>query len=398
MMAAGNHTLIAVDAEALLAALPVSAGAVRSTRVFKGAGAGVVRLTIEEGAVIREHTAAAPILLQVLSGHAALDVGGERVDLPTGAIIHLDANLPHSVEALTRADLLLIVCERAPATTRAHRLDSPATVDAPAPASAPEPARRSNLVLASSGPDSDAVERVTARHAELSGGAAAYATQLIDAAAGGDDERTRQASATLLDWSRGTLVTLLEAEQEVFDPAISRIDAALADRLRTERELVTGAIGRLANLSGPVEAASMAVELRLYLGQHLRFFADHALPVLARTGGLPLGSLWSDIESLMVDDGAPASTTATQCECGIVDEPAYVELDVRNVPHAIRHATVFGALDAIGAGEGLILVAPHDPLPLLAQVEHRTPGRFTVSYLDRGPEAWRLQFSAASLA
>ncbi|QCO99277.1 DUF2249 domain-containing protein [Arthrobacter sp. 24S4-2] len=398
MMAAGNHTVIAVDAEALLAALPVSAGAVRSTRVFKGEGAGVVRLTFDEGAVMREHTAAAPILLQVLSGHVALDVGGERVDLPAGAIIHLDANLPHSLEALTRAHLLLTICERAPATTRAPKLDSPATVDAPAAASMPEPARRSNLVLASSGPDSDAVERVTARHAELSGSAAIYTTQLIDAAVGGDDERTRRASATLLDWSRGTLGALLEAEQEVIDPAISRIDVAVVHRLRTERELVTGAIWRLANLSGHVEVASVAVELRMHLGQHLRFFADHALPVLARTGGLSLGSLWSDIESLMVDDGAPASKSATQCECGIVDEPAYVELDVRNVPHAIRHATVFGALDAIGAGEGLILVAPHDPLSLLIQVEQRTPGRFTVSYLDRGPEAWRLQFSAAYLA
>ena len=397
MMTAGTHTRIAVDADALLAALPVEAGAVRSTRVFKGAGAGVVRLTFDEGTVMREHTATAPILLQVLSGHAALDVGGERVDLPAGAIIHLDANLPHSVVALTRAHLLLIVCERAPAT-RTHRLVSPATVAAPAAASAPDPAKRSNLVLASSGQDADALERVATRHAELSGSAAAYITQLIDAAAGGDDERTRQASATLLGWSRGTLGALLEAEQEVFGPAISRIDAALGDRVRTERELVTGAIGRLANLRDPVELASVAVELRLHLGQYLRFFADHVLAVLARTDGLPLGALWSDIQSLVVDDGAPASKSATQCECGVVDEPAYGELDVRNVPHAIRHATVFGALDAIGAGEGLILVAPHDPLPLLAQVEQRDPGRFVVSYLDRGPEAWRLQFSAASLA
>ncbi|MEO8283968.1 MAG: cupin domain-containing protein [Pseudarthrobacter sp.] len=193
-MTAGNHTLIAANAEALLAALPVDAGAVRSTRVFKGAGAGVVRLTIDEGAVMREHTATAPILLQVLSGHAALDVGGERVDLPTGAIIHLDAGQPHSVEALTPAHLLLIICERAPGTTRAHRLDRPVTVDASAAASTPEPepepARRSNLVLASSGPDSDAVERVTARHAELTGSAASYATQLIDAAASGTTSKT----------------------------------------------------------------------------------------------------------------------------------------------------------------------------------------------------------------
>ena len=39
-----------------------------------------------------------------------------------------------------------------------------------------------------------------------------------------------------------------------------------------------------------------------------------------------------------------------------------------------------------------MLVAPHDPLPLLAQIEQRSPGAFRVDYVERGPEAWRLTF------
>ncbi|HEU4568674.1 MAG TPA: DUF2249 domain-containing protein [Marmoricola sp.] len=73
-----------------------------------------------------------------------------------------------------------------------------------------------------------------------------------------------------------------------------------------------------------------------------------------------------------------------------MDGPGFPELDARQVPHAIRHATIFGALDVVGPGGGLVLVAPHDPLPLLAQVEQRYSGAFDVSYLERGPEAWRL--------
>ncbi|MBN9611022.1 MAG: hypothetical protein BGO26_16790 [Actinobacteria bacterium 69-20] len=65
-------------------------------------------------------------------------------------------------------------------------------------------------------------------------------------------------------------------------------------------------------------------------------------------------------------------------------------LDARQVPHHIRHATVFGALDAVRPGAGLELIAPHDPLPLLAQIEERDPGAFEISYLERGPEAWRI--------
>lgn len=84
-------------------------------------------------------------------------------------------------------------------------------------------------------------------------------------------------------------------------------------------------------------------------------------------------------------------TETSSCGCGGHDE-ALPELDARTIPHAIRHATIFGALDSIKPGSAMVLVAPHDPLPLLAQIEERTPGGFTVEYLERGPEAWRLAF------
>ncbi|MFF5160013.1 DUF2249 domain-containing protein [Streptomyces sp. NPDC000348] len=64
------------------------------------------------------------------------------------------------------------------------------------------------------------------------------------------------------------------------------------------------------------------------------------------------------------------------------------EPDVRDVPHALRHATVLGALGAVPAGRALLLVAPHDPLP--RQIEDRHPGVFSVEYRQRGPKAWRL--------
>lgn len=50
----------------------------------------------------------------------------------------------------------------------------------------------------------------------------------------------------------------------------------------------------------------------------------------------------------------------------------------------MRHATVFGALGAVPPGGSLILIAPHDPLPLLAQLEDREPGALSVAYEDRG--------------
>ena len=87
-----------------------------------------------------------------------------------------------------------------------------------------------------------------------------------------------------------------------------------------------------------------------------------------------------------------ASGGQSSCGCGCSDE-GVPELDVRAIPHAIRHATVFGALGAIPPGGSMVLVAPHDPKPLLAQIADREAGAIEVSYLDEGLEAWRLRLT-----
>lgn len=40
-------------------------------------------------------------------------------------------------------------------------------------------------------------------------------------------------------------------------------------------------------------------------------------------------------------------------------------------------------------------MTPHDPLALLTQLEQRSPGLFSIDYLERGPEAWRIRFVRA---
>ena len=91
-------------------------------------------------------------------------------------------------------------------------------------------------------------------------------------------------------------------------------------------------------------------------------------------------------ESLPVSD---ISATGCACGCADVGEP---ELDVRTIPHAIRHATVFGAFSAVPAGGALNLVAPHNPLPLLAQLQQQF-GAIGIEYLVEGPEAWTLRLT-----
>ena len=40
----------------------------------------------------------------------------------------------------------------------------------------------------------------------------------------------------------------------------------------------------------------------------------------------------------------------------------------------------------------MVLVAPHDPVPLLAQAQARYGDSFIVEYLQRGPQDWQLRF------
>jgi uncharacterized protein (DUF2249 family) len=85
-------------------------------------------------------------------------------------------------------------------------------------------------------------------------------------------------------------------------------------------------------------------------------------------------------------------TETHNCACGEHDD-AIPELDATQIPHAIRHATIFGALQGISQGQSMILAAPHNPLPLLSQIDAMWPGGFTREYVQEGPDVWKICFT-----
>lgn len=78
------------------------------------------------------------------------------------------------------------------------------------------------------------------------------------------------------------------------------------------------------------------------------------------------------------------------CACGN-EHDGVPELDVRAIPHSIRHAAVFGAFEAIPEGGQLVIVAPHAPVPLLTQLADRAS--IEVAYLVEGPDEWHVQIT-----
>ncbi|CAN7616995.1 DUF2249 domain-containing protein [Duganella sp. LjRoot269] len=59
--------------------------------------------------------------------------------------------------------------------------------------------------------------------------------------------------------------------------------------------------------------------------------------------------------------------------------------DARGVARRMRHAAIFGALDALNPGEIMRFCNDHDPLPLLAQIQHRYGLRVEAAYVSRVP-------------
>ncbi len=64
---------------------------------------------------------------------------------------------------------------------------------------------------------------------------------------------------------------------------------------------------------------------------------------------------------------------------------------MQTIPHAVRHAAIFGAIDSLRPRAVMVISATHDPVPMLNQLNQFYGGTFQTQYLDRGPERWRIQ-------
>ncbi|MFP5347335.1 MAG: DUF2249 domain-containing protein [Actinomycetes bacterium] len=278
-------------------------------------------------------------------------------------------------------------------------------------------------MLASSAEDAAAVEAVKAHHAQMAGQLGVYVELMLTSAAGGggpfEDARSRMDA-----FCRDELVPHALAEEQSLYPAAAGSPSArlLVESMVAEHRVLTGLVDEVSRAAEPLRAAAAGYALKVLFDTHLTKENDLVLPVVAADPEVSLAAVLEGMHELLGADAeaagcgsggacgcgsghghghaseptersSGAAASSGTCGCGGHDEDDVPELDVRSVPHAIRHATVFGAFDAVPAGGSLLLVAPHDPVPLLKQLAQRCGGRMTVSYVERGPEAWRLLLS-----
>lgn len=287
----------------------------------------------------------------------------------------------------------------------------------------------SDLTLAASPEDAAALAAAEEHHSHLAGELSGRVATLLAAAArdAAAADRIRHGLVTFCDTQ---LLPHTAAEETTLYAAARRTvnGRLLVESLLAAHGRIAALVDALREAETPLTAASDARALQVLVEEHVAAENGLVLPLLAVTPGIDLAALLTDMHGEFEKETRAAQATPAKtplsaaplsaaglpemprpevsvpaprpagdgcgggCTCGEA-EADIPELDVREIPHTLRHATVFGALDAVPVGRSLVLVAPHDPQPLLAQIDQRSRGHFAVQYLQRGPSAWRLLLS-----
>jgi uncharacterized protein (DUF2249 family) len=252
-------------------------------------------------------------------------------------------------------------------------------------------------VIVSNEADVRAAAAVRGHHAEMSDALALQAEALAVAARAARQAEADVVRDDLVTWCRTELVPHALAEETTMYAVAGQLTPArlLIEAMLAEHRAIRGLVDELSGATDMVTAAALARALQALFEVHMSKEEEQVLPLLVAAPTISVAGLLGGLHELIgaaATAAAPGGTAAAAgtCGCGEVEPAGYPELDARAIPHAIRHATILGALGGLRLGAGLILVAPHDPRPLLAQLERREPGGFSIDYLERGPEAWRL--------
>lgn len=88
-----------------------------------------------------------------------------------------------------------------------------------------------------------------------------------------------------------------------------------------------------------------------------------------------------------------ATEKSDGCGCGCGSAEATPELLAASLPKVIRHGAIIGGLTSMKSGQKVILVADHDPKPLLTQLNRIAPDELDLVYLEQGPDSYRLEFT-----
>ena len=254
--------------------------------------------------------------------------------------------------------------------------------------------------------DQQAAQAVVRHHSELAATLTGHVTRLITAADAGILRQVWAHRGELTTWLHEELLPHAYAEEASLYPAAADLPAGklLVDGMLGEHRVIAALVTDLETAASPVVAAATARALQAVFASHLAKENDLVVPLLVAADEVSLAGLLDgmhDIIGAETEAGAAGGCGCGGCGCG-GDAPGAADgeapplaidprLDVRDLPHDQRHARVLAALDALPADAALVLIAPHAPLPLLAEIDSRYAGQVAGQWLQNGPDVWQIR-------
>jgi uncharacterized protein (DUF2249 family) len=261
------------------------------------------------------------------------------------------------------------------------------------------------------GPNAEVIAAIRGHHEQLADRLRVLTAAVMVAVPAGAYTAERD---ELLGWYRSELLPHAEAEEAALYGPAESLDATrlLVSGMLAEHRALAALIGELAEATEAMQVASAAAAARAVFAVHLSKENDLLLPALD-IAGMDLTAALEGMHEILGHPSSPQDEHGCGCGehgCGdaaaVTDGPRPVELvtnltigraelDVRALPHGTRHEIIFSKLDQLQPGESLVIVNDHDPKPLRYQTEAMWPDRFTWSYLQSGPELWRVAITFA---
>ena len=104
-----NNTIIPARALNLVSLVNETEQGIASRILAKTSGGNLTLFAFDKGQGLSEHSAPFDALVMVLEGQLNLIIDGKPVNAEPGTIVRMPANIPHAVEAPTKAKMLLIM-------------------------------------------------------------------------------------------------------------------------------------------------------------------------------------------------------------------------------------------------------------------------------------------------
>ncbi|GAB1692197.1 DUF2249 domain-containing protein [Krasilnikovia sp. M28-CT-15] len=293
-----------------------------------------------------------------------------------------------------------------------------------------------------------AADAVVRHHTQLATTLAGHVADLLHAAEFGALRHVWRRRNALAAWLHDELLPHAYAEEAALYPAAADEPEGklLVEGMLGEHRALTALVDELEAATSPVVAAGAARALQALFIAHLAKENDLVVPLLISTGKVDLARLLDGMHDLIGGQAEPGTGgqaepgtggqaepgtggqaepgtggqaepgTGGQAEpgtggcggaCGCGGDAADAaqataavltidpRLDVRDLPHGERHARVLAELDTLPAHGALVLVAPHAPRPLLAEIDARYGGQMAAEWLQDGPDVWQIRLRRA---